>query len=470
MTQIQTAPQTRPTRRRTAGHLVGRVLEPPFMRQLNARLIRQQPWLWSMRIHHAVYLAVLLNIVGLGLAFIAPIHTPYALNGYVITCFWLLAILQAAVMLFWRYGQERFHVVREFGRSYDRTGWREFIGYAAAFFMLMSSLPIFFFTVQQRIRAIPPQTLATELLLVNLHERFTNRADNADNNHNPQLILPMLSEEIASRTPSQLAWLIEESWLDDGLTKYLRNNSSQITLGEYQQLIEDSTPIDELLTRYTEYSVSEIRASRDMAMDRYVSDVANYDRLSYQAVNSAEKLFSLSAPAENNWLRNAWLITFAFAIHFTLIRLIFKYNDRRSLLIVAAAIFGSFFLFWFSIAIFAAIGYFIFDDEDVIAALLCLGFIGLTAMIFLRTRQVPRLEQFKRWDAIQLVILPILLIGVPYAVWGLLELFLPYNYYWYDSSLYLLGGWVFYTSQFIYVPLIPYLKKRFVRLESLPRG
>lgn len=469
MPQIQTAPQTRPTRRRTAGQLVGRVLEPPFMRRLNARLIRQQPWLWSMRLHHAVYLTVLLNIVGLGLATIAPIRAPYALAGYMTTCVWLLIILQVATLFVWRYGQERYHVVREFGRSYDQSGWREFLGYALAFFLLMSSLPIFYFTVQQRIRAIPLQTLTTELLVIELNETYTQRVDTENYQFSALAGIEMLSQHLDNTSKYALVSLLSNGFWDDGLYEFLLANRTAFDTTQYRQLTDDPSELDRLLARYTDQTTAQIANARIRPMNDYVYGVENYDRISRTASDTAANLFSISAQAENKWLRNVWLITFALAVHFTLVRLVFKYNDRRNLLIVASVLFGGFFAFWFAVAIFAAVGYLLFSDEEAIIAMLCLGFIGLAAFTFLSTIRIPLLEQFKRNQAIQLVILPLLLVGVPYAIWGLLEIS-HVGYRFYSSPLYLYGGWVFYTTQFIYVPLIPYLKKRFVRLESLPRG
>lgn len=472
MTQIQTASQTRPVRFKS-GQIIGRILEPPFMRRINTRLIREQPWLWSMRLHHALYFAFLLNFVGLSLVALAPLHNPAQISGFVNTTVWLLIILQVAAMLIWRHGQDRFHVVREAGRRYDKTGWREFFGYLFALILLMSSLPIFLGGIQQRIGRMDAEMVSADLLLLRVNNRFATVNSQSDTKTGNEVVDEALSA-LHERPLSHLLNTSEFffSYLEE--TEFIAGMGESAEIGALRNMT--SHQLIERVALYSGATPSEIEAVMHQSVSQYWSENDDYADYSGAAYHNVQTLFQLGFDNSQRFVLISWLVTFALAVHFSMVRLLYKYSSQRGIIILTAVFLGALFVNWFGGFFFGVMFYWLDDSSMSIPALL---FIALTAYFFAKTARIPTLERFNRWRAIQLMLLPIMFGLLPFAFVLLAESLSNFNFlsdHFFDSSpyftwsVYPFGGWILYAAQFTYVPLIPFLKRRFVRLEMLPRN
>jgi hypothetical protein len=436
------------------------------MRQLNARLIRQKPWLWSIRLHHAIYFAVLLNVVGITLAALVPLNHPAQMRGFVHTVVWLLIILQVVAMLIWRQGQDRFHVVREAGRRYDQTGWREFFGYVFALVLLMSSLPIFLTGLQMRIQGIDQRAYSADFLMLHIINNQIYANDYGYTTGNAVIAKSVAALNAETR-----------------ITAFGGNEAT--FLNDWVQSAEfDTMPTvsaELLLDRLAHYSGID-RAEIDQTLDRspyeiYDTNMTNFSGVSSNAYRNARLYFDASFKTTMSSVLISWLVTVALAIHFGMVRLLYKYNSQTTIVTITAIFFGTLFFYWFGAILFGLL--FFNWLNDVTFSLPALLFIGLTAYCYRLTVQIRQLERYSHWHALALAFLPLLLGALPFAMLLLIESLTGFNFidnHLFDSSsnavwsIYPYGGWLLYTLQFAYLPFIPLFKHSFVRLESLPHG
>ncbi len=410
---------------------------------------------------------------------LAPLRRPEQMRGFVNTTIWLLIILQVVAMLIWRQGQDRFHVVRESGRSYDKTGWREFFGYVFALVLLMSSLPIFLSGIQMRIRGMDVGAYSAELLLLRTNHQLTNSASQNETKTGND-VLEDVTTAFRSQPTSTLLnisnyGIYSFNYSGSREMAFLEEMQGSAAIAQLSQVTEEQ--LIERLSHYNGVEPADFVGVLHRSVNFYDSTADNYREASRAAYQNARTFFQLGFDTGQRFILISWLVTFALAIHFSMVRLLYKYNSKRAVILLTAAFLGVFFFYWFGGIFF---GLLFFDwMGDVSASIPALGFIALTAFCFLRSVRIMSLERYSRWHALQLAFLPMLLGLLPFAGLLLLESMTGFRFmdrHFFDStpyntwSIYPHAGWLLYTLQFAYVPFIPMLKQRFVRLESLPRG
>lgn len=89
------------------------IIFPPFIEQIEARLITHNPWLWSTRLVRHLWYLTLLNSLAVVIALLYPINLRHIANPE--DWFYFLMIPQAVYSLFWIYQQVLHNIERDGG-------------------------------------------------------------------------------------------------------------------------------------------------------------------------------------------------------------------------------------------------------------------------------------------------------------------------------------------------------------------
>ncbi len=479
--------------RRATIELARVTINPPFLRRIDTQLLVTRPRLWSLRLHRAAYFGVVIAIFALFLGLV-PINHPATLQRDMGTRILLISALQVGAIILWLYGQNRFSVTHEYGRQYDKKGWSEFFGYVVAFLFIFASLPLFLTAMRSQLQRANPEQIAAEQLVLRVAQFEINQGQNewgADRD-----LFTSVSERLDT-AEGQWERFFTESY---GYYNYYNTPAGEKPVSNFiDQWVTSAAltpytttpdngenPLLPLIAKYSRRTLTDV-AEAEQAWGNNSFQYGDYrDTFEYMvghASDNSNRYFQIVFDDTQTYIRNVWLVLFAAAFHAAMLRVIVKYTGRRSLILTIASVVGLMVFFWLTAVLSYPIrellgyGWSSNFEDNYFSVLLCL-FLGLVFVSYLRLRQVPNAEHFGRMQAIRLGLFPIFLAVLPFALLALFEI--QTGGYFGDHfiqtwntdvwSLSPLGYWMMYAAQFSYVPMIPFMKRRFVRMQSLPKA
>ena len=435
------------------------------MRRIDHFLLLNYPWLWTTRLHRLLYLLLPVWVLTVYVGLAAPLTQGYRLQTYFIGGLWAFSLLTIALLVYWFYGQDSHHLEKQHGQQFDRNGWREFASYAIAITATMTLIPLFIFFFQQRVSLhIAPQALVHDMLLLSANGAIAREADTQE-----QLEGDLMAFGQRLVDQQALGYLLNRydttlrygaSIKSDGWQKFARplydramltQVGTTITEGEY-------TPLSEVISQYTRHNVATIESAR-LTGPHYSSE---YRGISREAANTADFIYEQGFAADRfDALTTTIWTLLAVAIHLSLFRFLFKYAGRKGMWRTLGALFGLVIIAWVTMGasyiIRAAFGG--YDDYY---AFIWFVFTGWACFTAFRTLKIGRMTQFSWRRSVPAYLLPFLLIGLAYTIPALI------GYITDTSNPY--GDWFLYTLQFAYIPFIPYLKRQYTRLLTIPRS
>lgn len=277
---------------------------------------------------------------------------------------------------------------------------------------------------------------------------------------------------------------------------------------EWEQ--DDYSTLFNVLSRYSGTPVGEIEKTWE---DWAIADAENgeieityngqyphpqvhyqFDEYIWEARSNADQILNFAFNPTFNFALLFWAIVGAIAVHLSLLRFTFKHSGVKGFVALLLSVVG----LAFTGGLYTFIGNIFYSRSDYygdfMEKYMSVGMgvvLLLTAAVFLYTRTLSRRSSFTWKMAISLYMLPILLAVSPFMLFGIEETmtqiangsgwfskhFMGSNpAYFYDTtpptetwSLSPLGNYMLYFSQFLYVPLLAWLKRSHTRLMSLPR-
>lgn len=471
---------------------------PSFLRRLDEKLLVERPSLWATRLHRVAWPAFLLLLCAIGLGLLTPIDRPSEIGEFVLMGGVLIFALQVTLVIFWMYGQDSYHLEREQGLRENRSAWREFGSWITALTMIGLTLFSFIATSQYRVRTVPKNTIAQDLVLLNSLQQMRDLrySSHYDPDGRKKCMYSGIEDNFAGCLNNAGDMFVK------GEFKRVSSSTAEQKFIEAYASAEDFVPLREQWRSGDYSAIIETIAKYD---DDSLEDIAYYWDIETNPtgyVNGAKNSLSndvLDFGYEMIWdiWGVYWLLVGTAAIHIALLRFTFKYAGKKWFLMTGAASLGLFFIpqfgsFMTEIMIGRSLSYQLFEWGSRLFGksfliyypygswwhptpftTLCL-LVALTLVIRLR-----KSTQFTSKTALALYILPLLFVCGSYL---LLRLFEVHSENWFGDDFrtfyyrkailwdFRLPEILRYTTQFGYVPFLGWLKQKHTRLMSLPRS
>ncbi len=478
--------QSHTTKRHRWSH---RIASPSFLQQIDTRLLKTHPLVWSLRLHYAAYLGMIGVIIALLLSSFVPFKYPAIFPAFMTTSKYVLIVGQGIAAAIWLRQQRRFSTVRLFGKQLDERGWREFFGYVAGFMLIFAALPLFYVNVRLQLQLRADRTqLAQDMLLLHLIYDDGERPFDYD----------YLQEQTQSERLQFLNEILEESALErlhifgwQYFVIYEVNSAEVRTFVERNLTAADiravaataGDPFLEVIARNAGSTPAEVAAAveqDEIEAEQYPNHFSDkWKRASYAAFQQFRFGFDKTQP----FIRNTLLVSLAAALHLAMVALLVKHLDRKTLRLAALIVLGSppFIFAAFLISLLAVDG-----NERLftpIFLLLVVLAIGVTWRMHGHASRTLQDERPSHISAIALALLPYATVFVSFLLVLWLKVF-EIDVLIRDEWSYSLRGvrvwnhWIIeLVSQFYYLPLIPFaylplvpfMKQRLIRLAALPR-
>ena len=483
---------------------------PPFLQRLDEQLLLTRPALWATKLHRVVYLSTVLSIFAFVLSRTVPVTQAWRLGGALTSSIAVIVLLQIALLIFWLYGSDHYHVEREFGRNKPNNPYLEIAGSTATVFLILSSLLIFINGTRSRIQTVQNEQFAAEMFMVravqysvnNYYSGYGDYAGVQNYSQTAQTLEGLKNDILRSST---VPWLINkygETWDRSNEYEFMRDHLTRDSLAQF--IINDSLAIDGLLTKYTGLDTATIDELKENPYSwnyygRFSrARIDDFGDVARDARSNLDVSFNY-AFSETNALTVAFWVIVAAAMQVALVRFVFRHTGLPGFLRLALYGGGILFAVWMIGNMQYAVGSFFYGDQYMYQGQLwetnfhehygsfwlTVGLV-LTGLVAMAARRVDGIGRFRWRTALQLYILPFLLIATPYMLIALFDIQTDLRNHHNSGAFYRhlidqnpavgtwslapLGTYILYSVQFAWLPFIPYLKKQHVRLLSLPRG
>lgn len=461
----QTAIQPRP-------RLIDNAFNPPFLRRLDVRLLKTNPLLWSLRLHHAAYLGVIGVVFALIVSSLVPIGRNPTFPIFMPLGKIAVVVVQAVLIFAWLRGLRRFNAAHEFGIEHDERGMREYLGYVVGFLLILAALPIFLTNVRVQLKVRTDRVqLAQDLLLLDVYRDRSARMHWEDWSVYGAIreVRVEFANNPLDNLPTYFGW------------KYLIVN--QINAEEAREFIGRNLTPTHIATLAAEFETGAGPLHDAIAANAVVSSPA-FDEAHRHASRTVYGQFKYGFDGQQPYFFSTAMITFALAMQLGMAAFVMNYVRRNTVLVAASVGIGL--LVFHTVAWLSVFPvYEILDRSYDLSGFyfLCITLImfGVALFAYRQAKKISADTQFSHHHAVALLLLPFFITIAPLLFVLSLKVIggLHTPYYPRMHSLhYRYWPWLEFVSQFLYLPLIPFfyiklvpfMKRRLVRLNSLPRN